>query len=75
MIYPNKTIELKYSLLGVGSLIIAELNTPQTVSSLWENIRTHEEIRSFEKYVLTLDFLYLLGLVKIDDGLIRRVDT
>ena len=72
MIYPNKTIELKYTLLGVGSLIIAELHTPQTISSLWENVRTREEIGSFEKYVLTLDFLYLLGLVKMDDGIIRR---
>jgi hypothetical protein len=75
MIYPNKTIELKYTLLGVGSLIIAELNTPQTASSLWEGIRTREEIGTFEKYVLTLDFLYLLGLVKMDDGVIRRGDT
>lgn len=75
MIYPNKTIKLKYTLLGVGSLIITELNTPQTVSSLWEKVRTREEIGSFEKYVLTLDFLYLIGLVKMDDGVIRSVDT
>jgi len=75
MIYPNKTMELKYTLLGVGSLIIAELGTPQTTSSLWESIRTREEIGTFEKYVLTLDFLYLLGLVKMDDGVIRSGDT
>ena len=75
MIYPNKTIELKYTLLGVGSLIVTELNTPQTVSSLWERIRTREEIGTFEKYVLTLDFLYLIGLVKMDDGIIRRGDA
>lgn len=75
MIYPNKTIELKYTLLGVGSLIVTELNTPQTVSSLWERIRTREEIGTFEKYVLTLDFLYLIGLVKMDDGIIRRGGT
>ncbi len=75
MIYPNKTIELKYTLLGVGSLIVTELNTPQTVSSLWGRIRTREEIGTFEKYVLTLDFLYLVGLVKMDDGIIRRGDA
>lgn len=75
MIYPNKTIELKYTLLGVGSLIVTELNTPQTVSSLWDRIRTREEIGTFEKYVLTLDFLYLIGLVKMDDGIIRRGGT
>ena len=75
MIYPNKTIELKYTLLGVGSLIVTELNTPQTVSSLWERIRTREEIGTFEKYVLTLDFLYLIGLVKMDNDIIQRGDA
>jgi hypothetical protein len=74
MIYPNKTIELKYTLLGVGSLILSELNSPQTISSLWEGVRNREEIGSFEKYVLTLDFLFLLGLVIMDDGVIRRVN-
>jgi len=75
MIYPDKTSELKYTLLGVGSLILSELNTPQTTSSLWERVRIFEEIGSFEKYVLTLDFLYLMGLVKMDEGLIRRLNT
>lgn len=75
MIYPDKTIELKYTLLGVGSLILSELNTPQTTSSLWERVRTCEEIGTFEKYVLTLDFLYLMGLIKMDEGLIRRMNT
>lgn len=75
MIYPDKTMGLKYSLLGVGSLILSELNTAQTVSSLWEKVRTYEEIGTFEKYVLTVDFLYLMDLIKMDNGIIRRTYT
>lgn len=75
MIYPDKTIELKYTLLGIGSLILSELITPQTVSSLWEKVRTREEIGTYEKFVLTLDFLYLTELIDIDEGIIRRLNT
>lgn len=75
MIYPDKTIELKYTLLGVGSMVLSELDSPQTTSSLWESVKTNEEIGTFEKFVLTLDFLYLLGLIRINEGLIERLKT
>jgi len=73
MIIPDKTIKLKYSLLGAGGKLLSELDLPQTVSSLWEKVRECEEIGSFSKFVLTLDFLYMLRLVEIDNGIIRKV--
>ena len=75
MIYPDKTIELKYTLLGVGSMVLSELDSPQTTSSLWERVKTHEETGTFEKFILTLDFLYLLGLIRMNEGLIERLKT
>ena len=72
MIFPNKNILLSHSLLGMGSKIITELHVPQTVSSLWEKARRHEEIKTFEKFILTLDLLYALGLIEFDEGIIRR---
>lgn len=59
-------------LLGMGSKIITELNNPQTVSSLWEKARDQGEIRTFEEFVLTLDLLYMLGLIELEEGFIRR---
>lgn len=73
MIIPNKNIRLQNSFLGMGTVILGILSNPQTVSSLWEKVKIDSEINSFDKYVLTLDFLYMLGLLEINDGIIRKV--
>ncbi len=73
MILPDKNITLSNSLIGVGSKIIIELSTPQTVSSLWEKVRKkYLEIRTFERFVLTLDLLYAMGLIELENGIIKR---
>lgn len=74
MILPDKNITLSNSLIGLGSKIIIELNTPQTVSSLWEKVRKrYLEIRTFERFVLTLDLLYAMGLIEVENGIIKRI--
>lgn len=73
MILPDKNILLRYSILGAGSKILIDLNTPQTVSSLWEKARDYNEINTFEKFVLTLGFLYSLGLVNFKEGIVKKV--
>lgn len=73
MIKPNKNIKLSYSLIGVGALILPKLSYPQSVSSLWNKLRKYQEITSFEKFVLTLDFLYMCNLISFEKGLIMRV--
>lgn len=62
------------SLIGTGSKILVELKVPQTVSSLWEKARVINEIRNFEKFVLTLDFLYSIGLIELEEGIIRKTE-
>jgi hypothetical protein len=74
MILPDKDISLSYSLLGTGSILLSELDVPHTVSSLWEKARTCKEIRRVEKFALTLDLLYILGLIEFDEGIIRRLN-
>ncbi|MGD2247156.1 MAG: hypothetical protein PVF58_02035 [Candidatus Methanofastidiosia archaeon] len=56
----------------MGSIIISELHIPRTVSSLWEKARNNKEIKTFEEFILTLDVLYMLGLIEFKDGIIRR---
>lgn len=70
MILPNKNNILRYSIFGASSKLVSELENPQTISSLWEKVRIFEEINTFEKYVLSLDFLYMIGLINLDMGLI-----
>lgn len=77
MILPDKNITLPNSILGIGSDIITVLEVPQTVTSLWEKTRRIRKIGddaiTFEKFILTLDFLYTMGLIEYNKGLVSRV--
>ncbi len=72
MILPDKIRTFRHSLLGTGSLILRHLSHGETVSSLWEKVKNYDEINTFTKFVLTLDFLYALNLIDFKDGLIIR---
>jgi len=72
MIVPNKNIRLQNSLLDMGAQVLTELRQPQTVSSLWERAKTVKEINSYDKFVLTLDFLFMMNLVESKDGLVLK---
>jgi len=72
MILPDKNITLRYSILGTAAIVLAELNVPHTVSSFWEKVRDLKGVNTFEKFVLALDFLYSVGLINIEESLLRR---
>jgi len=72
MILPNKNINLSNSFLGTGFIILQELKSPQTVSSLWEKVRKKSEIGTFEKFSLTLDFIYSIGLISFNGELLTK---
>ncbi len=75
MILPNKNIYLRNSLLGLGALVLDNFHDSDTVSSLWERVREGTEINTFEKYILSLDFLYTLKVINIKSGvLIKKND-
>ena len=72
MILPNKYIPENESLFGLGALLLLYLLKPSTISSLWEKVRAIPEIGTFERFILTLDFLFIIGAIDIDEGLLRR---
>lgn len=72
MIMPNKNITVRYSLLHCGALILAELKDSDTVSSLRERTKNQEVLSSYEKFILTLDYLFVIGAIALRDGLIVR---
>ena len=74
MILPNKTIILSNSYLGLGSILLKELNSPQTVNSFWKKISKMEKKITFMKFSTTLDFLYSLDLIKFKNNLLRKVN-
>jgi hypothetical protein len=72
MILPTKHISTRNSLLGVGAKILEQMYYPRTVTSLWNAVSTMPEVATFERFVLTLDLLYMIGAVEMDEGLLRR---
>lgn len=78
MILPSKHIATHRSLLGLGKVILELLERPRTVSALWEKLRDVFPEKysgtqvTFTQFVLGLDFLYSLGAVQLDKGLVHR---
>jgi hypothetical protein len=72
MILPTKHIPQNEALIGVGATMLAHLNTPVTVSGLWERLRTEPNVGTFERFVLASNLLYLMGAIDLKDGLIVR---
>ncbi|MGL5943403.1 MAG: ABC-three component system middle component 6 [Waterburya sp.] len=75
MILPNKYISTRNSLLGVGGIILEHLNYPKTITSLWNEVSDISEIANFKRFTLTLDFLYIIGAIEMEEGLLRRCHT
>jgi hypothetical protein len=73
MILPTKHIDVKNSLLGVGATLIGLLNEGTTVTLLWERSKHAPNIRTFDRFTLGLDLIFLMGLVEFEDGLIKRI--
>lgn len=69
MILPNKHLLSKDSLIGIGGLLLTKIEPNGiTVSRLWEGVRVRREIGTYDRFVLALDTLYLLGYLELEDG-------
>ena len=73
MILPTKHIKPEESIIGLGALLLAHLEQPTTVSSLWQDVRELPEIATFERFTLSLDLLYIMNLVELREKKLRRV--
>jgi len=79
MILPSKHLSPDRALLTAGATILRFLSEPMTVSALWEHMLRHpgpgqrEAPRlRYDAFILTLDLLFLVGAIDIQDGLLRR---
>lgn len=74
MILPDKNIKLEYSLLNCGALVLESLEVPLTISALWEKLKEQKVFVGYEKFILTIDLLYMINGIENENGLIRRCD-
>ena len=75
MILPTKHIAFSHSLLGVGATLLKELSRPLSVTELWDKVRTSKGVGSYQRFILALDMLYLLGAIELQTGLLSRKVT
>jgi hypothetical protein len=73
MILPTKHISENEAMLGVGATILLHLDSPMTVSGLWERTKVESNVGTFERFVLAADLLFIIGAVELRDGLLVRV--
>lgn len=72
-ILPTKYVEEKDTLLYSGAIILNDLSTPKTVSELWTSTKNIDSISTFERFVATLDMLYIIGLVDLKEDKLQKV--
>lgn len=75
MILPNKHLLSKDSLIGVGGLLLTKIGPEgTTVSRLWESVRNRREVGTYDRFILAMDTLYLLGYLGIEDGMLTKLE-
>ncbi len=81
MILPTKHIPESRCLLGVGGCLLVLLEREQTVSGLWEAFKRSDTAPGaappvpYDWFILALDFLYTVGAVEWNRGLIRKLQA
>ena len=74
MIMPKNHISLSESFIGLGAFVLQTLSSPLTIDSCWEEIYSSyiktgiiSKKHSFDNFVLTLDLLYALNAININE--------
>ena len=72
IIPPDKTVRVGFSVIGVGAILLQNMDSVETVSSLWSKVNTHEEVGTFEKFVAALVLLFSSGAILYNNGIIEK---
>ena len=76
---PTKHIKNENALIGVGAEVLALLDRDKTVSRLFSDL--HEDRREkelstihFDWFLLAMDFLFSIGAIRFESGLIKKMN-
>ena len=67
MIMPNKYLKEEDTLLGASATIFNNLSSKQSLSELWDLVKEDDSIYNFERFILSLDMLYILGCIDLNE--------
>lgn len=79
MILPSKHLSPDRAIITVASEVFELINNRSTVSSTWNDLQ--EKRRGckwkseipYDWFILSLDFLYLIGCIEVDNGRLTKV--
>lgn len=72
MILPTKHLREDEVLLGIGAQLLLLLSNSDDFSRLWEKAKKLPNVATFERFILALDLLFILGMVELTAGKIVR---
>jgi hypothetical protein len=70
---PTKYLQENETLLGIGAVLLSKLSHSKSLSQLWYESKNISDIGSYERFILALDMLYILGLIKLHNNKIMRI--
>lgn len=76
---PTKHIKTENALIGVGAELLALLDRDKTASRLFHDLQ-HERRENdlatihFDWFLLAVDFLFTIGAVRFESGLIKKLN-
>jgi len=79
MILPTKRLPEDRALLTTGAQILAVLDEPKSINRLWDDFRAGRSDSSgpisFDWFVLSLDLLATIGVVRLQGRKLVRANT
>lgn len=82
MILPSKHLPKDRALISIGANILGQLESPRSVSELWEKLRAPQSKRcedlalSFDWFTLALTFLFSIQAIELsNDGMVSVSST
>ena len=77
MLMPSKHRKLSESAIGIAGIVLAALDQPRTPDELWLEVKSKAlQYRiakvTLDRLLFAVDFLFILGVIRIDEGVISR---
>ena len=72
MIMPTKYLREDEALIGISASLLPLIEQNGSLSKLWDVARATTKVGNYERFILSLDLLYLLGLITLSGNQIVR---
>ena len=69
-VLPTKYVPIDSSILGVASILLGDLGSNDTVSTLWDRVRTMPQVRTFDRYAEALTLLFAARMLDLRRGIL-----